>query len=939
MQSNLKEKCIEQINRDIRLTDVKQFSDYVMKLSNNLDIIKEIELGIKEVMKGNSYDGTDLEDEYIKCILDYSENFFYYYDYYQKEFPNAINQYLSLMKSESPYWIYSFLKSKSEYESTHDKTYQSLKCAWKYWTQNAYHMYLYLCKFLRHYNRYFSDYDNALIMLCKYFRADVNTLMIHNKDFDDVVEAFYWNIRFCGSSNDIGYSFTGIDTIKAHMNDIPSYVINAIIGKYKIRDVIFDYSSVIKHQIHSLLSCYEDGKMNILLPGILITNYVLEVYAKKLNNYEILERWQDSNLEDFWKDSYIFDKENNSYVLLRTNRWDIYLNGEKKINICVLNEYIHILDKNDKDILTEEIDSISFSGWKYSGIISNKKVQKVIQEYFSEVLMYPFKVSYLFIDGYHGCKNQHINFDHRFAFDFEKNEISDFQGNLLSRPYLYSQYIYSMSCIVGKNGTGKTSLIVFIGQILPDLFISYDKYNHNEDYSFKEIFEEKKLPLEVKFLVIFSYGKINYFFTNISEIKCISKKLVNYVGQRELFFGYTGDKNKFFMFSNKVNLFEVVKMTYSTYNSKQEKRNEILLKDYTIGKDLLNLLEKSSRKELENESKVNFTSVLCYYFIFLKYLYDLQSNDKFNKNMLWNDFDIFSCFIENDLNTECKILLEKKVFLKSDEEIINKFFSNKRFGLKMSSGQEAKFSLLAKLYWCMEGCVRFVQLMKSIIHVDELPFNLSDCIQEDDNSIILIDEGEIYYHPEWQRQLIDSIVTIINTSSYKCDLQIVIATNSPYILSDFYKEDVAYVLSNEDKKIPITETFGQNIHTLLTSPFFMNSTMGAVAFNRIKYVVEILNKIEQSNQGNFECAEYTIELAVEDLSNIFGNELNKSNLYEHLMLFANSVGEEIYRYQLRQLVEKVFPASVNACNSIDELECMKRKIDAKIEFLRGTKND
>jgi hypothetical protein len=92
---------------------------------------------------------------------------------------------------------------------------------------------------------------------------------------------------------------------------------------------------------------------------------------------------------------------------------------------------------------------------------------------------------------------------------------------------------------------------------------------------------------------------------------------------------------------------------------------------------------------------------------------------------------------------------------------------------------------------------------------------------------IVLDEIELYYHPEWQRtyiyDLLNSISRINKSNiSFIKGLNISFLTHSPYILSDIPVSNVLKL----DLGVPVSslnapQTYGANIYDLLTDSFFL----------------------------------------------------------------------------------------------------------------------
>lgn len=259
-----------------------------------------------------------------------------------------------------------------------------------------------------------------------------------------------------------------------------------------------------------------------------------------------------------------------------------------------------------------------------------------------------------------------------------------------------------------------------------------------------------------------------------------------------------------------------------------------------------------------------------------------------------------------------------------DEEVRDFFFKEDNVYFQLSSGQEAKLIFLAKLYWCVEGYKKFLQEYGDYLKEAKEQIDESRCIQKEEAAIIYIDEGDVYYHPEWQRQFVKSVCEILKEREDECQLQVIIATNSPYILSDFLNQDVIYVLNNEEAS-PKVETFGQNIHTLLSSPFFMCSTLGQIAYGTIIKLIKILNEKSEKEMTN--------KIFEDKIKEMFHIKDNSVDIYKFLVRFSDSIGEEIYRIQIKQLISEAYADKV-----IDEEDpdVIKKKIESlqkKLEII------
>jgi predicted ATP-binding protein involved in virulence len=114
---------------------------------------------------------------------------------------------------------------------------------------------------------------------------------------------------------------------------------------------------------------------------------------------------------------------------------------------------------------------------------------------------------------------------------------------------------------------------------------------------------------------------------------------------------------------------------------------------------------------------------------------------------------------------------------------------------------------------------------------------------------IILDEIEISLHPQWQKMIISELIILCSHFTDK-KFHIIISSHSPFILSDLPKENVIFLEKGEPKyPFKDKQTFGANIHTLLSDGFFMNDgLMGEFAkgkIEEIKKFYELIIKCEK----------------------------------------------------------------------------------------------
>ncbi|MFE9080926.1 AAA family ATPase [Bacillus mobilis] len=191
----------------------------------------------------------------------------------------------------------------------------------------------------------------------------------------------------------------------------------------------------------------------------------------------------------------------------------------------------------------------------------------------------------------------------------------------------------------------------------------------------------------------------------------------------------------------------------------------------------------------------------------------------------------------------------------------------------MSSGEKAMFSLISRFY-------------------DARKF-----IDDAKNLLLLIDEGETYFHPEWQRiyifLLLDALPKIFSMKK----IQIIFTSNTPLVISDLPRENIVFLESiegncNVRKSDKFRETFGANIHTLLSDSFFMkHGTIGNFAKEKIQYIIDLLNEDDASFKEDVSTNKINLKKIKKEIS-IIGEELIRNKLLDMYIRKVNKLDIE-----------------------------------------------
>lgn len=178
---------------------------------------------------------------------------------------------------------------------------------------------------------------------------------------------------------------------------------------------------------------------------------------------------------------------------------------------------------------------------------------------------------------------------------------------------------------------------------------------------------------------------------------------------------------------------------------------------------------------------------------------------------------------------------------KSDVELIPGAFAKIKIGINhdpssisesdihhLSSGEQQLIITLQTLYYHLQNLDSVDEKKRKVRYK---------------NINILMDEIELYFHPEYQQQFISELIRglqIIDIPKIK-SLNILFSTHSPFILSDIPSQNVLHLKNGEPQGQPEKGTFGANVHDLLHDSFFLEEGfMGKFAEEKINETITFL---------------------------------------------------------------------------------------------------
>ena len=208
----------------------------------------------------------------------------------------------------------------------------------------------------------------------------------------------------------------------------------------------------------------------------------------------------------------------------------------------------------------------------------------------------------------------------------------------------------------------------------------------------------------------------------------------------------------------------------------------------------------------------------------------------------------------------------------------------------------------------LQSIISIIYHMRNIVSVD----NIAD-LPKYYNVNLFLDEVEVCFHPAYQQRFIAFLLEMIKVQGLnkKCNINIILATHSPFILSDLPKSNILYL---EDGKVPdnvntFVNPFCANVNELLNQSFFMTTgLMGAFAKEQILNLIQNLKPDKNNKLQN-------------------KRELSKEDAKE----FINMIGEPILKNSLMNIYNEVFCQSKDALIEWhqQEFERLKKEQDEK----------
>jgi len=176
---------------------------------------------------------------------------------------------------------------------------------------------------------------------------------------------------------------------------------------------------------------------------------------------------------------------------------------------------------------------------------------------------------------------------------------------------------------------------------------------------------------------------------------------------------------------------------------------------------------------------------------------------------------------------------------------------------------------------------------------------------------LILDEIELYSHPEMQKKFVNSLLEGISKLSINNiqGLNILFITHSPFILSDIPKQNVLFLDNGKPQDFNRKNTFGANIIDLLADSFFLkDGLMGDFAKEKIEATINWLNEERKNKQNK---SEKSYNLNLKD--------------YEYHKKIVQLIDEPILRMKLAEMLDELQ----------DSRNLQKEVAQKEIDFLKN----
>jgi hypothetical protein len=205
---------------------------------------------------------------------------------------------------------------------------------------------------------------------------------------------------------------------------------------------------------------------------------------------------------------------------------------------------------------------------------------------------------------------------------------------------------------------------------------------------------------------------------------------------------------------------------------------------------------------------------------------------------------------------------------------------------------------------------------QKIFVLNSIMYHLKNIASKDNgyrNINIVLDEIELYFHPEMQRDFINDLLEMLKNNDYVNNLyalNFIFITHSPFILSDVIDNNLLMLNQFAQPLKENKKTFGANLYDLLHDGFFMeDGFIGKFAEKKIKHIIDII-KLYKTLKAKEDTEEF-----IESYKDFFGKKakIDNTEILSHieesknkLLKIVDSIGEPLLRNKLEEEIKTLF---------------------------------
>jgi predicted ATPase len=507
-------------------------------------------------------------------------------------------------------------------------------------------------------------------------------------------------------------------------------------------------------------------------------------------------------------------------------------------------------------------------------MISNKIIAK---EFFMELV-------YLWVKNYKNIVEQGFNFSPRFRCEYDEDmkelEIIDKEKTGEFYPKNFFGDNINVTAIVGENGSGKSSILeelcssfgMKLSVILENNEIKI--YTHITDIKIKNLTTKSYMIIDERLSQV-------YFSWDILQYEAVIDYYSYCKVNPNILFGILGT------FSHP---------DYIDLNSYQ---NNTVLKYIEIYiKDKINIFDFSP-------TKINIKFPMK------------KNEDEWNLEKIKEEIEKLEFPKEEEKR-------KKKIYFETIKKYIGNYLKDGNFERNFTIEEYIK--MIKELYEFREILSRFPSFILDIYDNEISFFSLSHgersillsnaliyesiINEKNQNILICLDEPELSLHPEWQKKYVNELIKMF--SKVDKNLHFIITSHSPFILSDLPKENIIF-LEKGKQVYPFDDgkqTFGANIHTLLSHGFFMkDGLMGEFAKDKIQSIIKYHEDIEKKEISEADKIEYKTKKQKEfwQIQSIIGDDYLKQVIKNHLIEIEKIVlgNDEAKKEEVKRLKAQI----------------------------------